>query len=224
MNSVRDDPVLDAVLRRLHAASDAQQAESAAYLGGDGARSTVGNASEWEAGREFWRDKYVALDRDKAEFCYGLCRAKRARRVLEAGTSFGVSTLYLAAAVRDNGGGTVIATEIEVEKASAAKANFVEAGLAGLIDLREGDIREQIHPSDGPIEFLLLDIWVPMVRPTLDLVAPLMPTGAVLVADNTTTRRAEYAEMFAFLGDPANGFTTATLPFLGGFELAIKTT
>jgi predicted O-methyltransferase YrrM len=224
VNSVRDDPSLEAVLRRLHAASDAQQAESAAYLAGDGARSTVGDTAEWEAGREFWRDKYVALDRDKAEFCYGLCRAKRARRVLEAGTSFGVSTLYLAAAVRDNGGGTVIATEIEVQKACVARQNFVEAGLAGLIDLREGDIREQIYTSDGPIEFLLLDIWVPMVRPILELVAPLMPTGAALVADNTAKRRTEYSQMFAFLADPANGFTTMTLPFDGGFELAIRTT
>ena len=51
---------------------------------------------------EFLKDKLIALDRGKAEFCYHVCRALRARRVVEAGTSFGVSTLYLAAAVRDN--------------------------------------------------------------------------------------------------------------------------
>ena len=86
----------------------------------------------------------MALDRDKAEFCYQLCRAVGARRVVEIGTSYGVSTLYLAAAVRDNirvgGDGFVIGTEYEPEKAAAARAQFAETGLAGLIDLREGDL------------------------------------------------------------------------------------
>ena len=61
----------------------------------------------------FMADKLVALDRRKAEFCYLTCRAISARRVVEVGTSFGVSTLYLAAAVRDNGGGVVFAAEYE---------------------------------------------------------------------------------------------------------------
>ena len=84
--------------------------------------------------KTFLRDKLVALDRDKAEFCYQLCRANGARRIVEAGTSFGVSTLYLAAAVRDNtlaagdgANGVVIATEHEPSKACAAKAHFQEA-------------------------------------------------------------------------------------------------
>ncbi len=81
----------------------------------------------------FMSDKLVALDRDKAALCYQLCRALRARRVVEVGTSFGVSTLYLAAAVRDNaredgGTGVVIASEYEPAKASAARAHFAEAG------------------------------------------------------------------------------------------------
>src|SRR6478736_3742718 len=91
--------------------------------------------------KDFRSDKLVALDRDKAEFCYQLCRAIDARRVVEVGTSYGVSTLYLAAAVRDNvraGGGqaVVIGTEHEPAKASAARANFQQAGLDPFIDLR----------------------------------------------------------------------------------------
>src|SRR5437588_5798635 len=82
---------------------------------------------------QFLSDKFVALDRDKAEFCYQVCRALRAKRVVEAGTSFGVSTLFLAAAVRDNlqqdgGTGSVIGTEYEPEKAKAARLNFAKAG------------------------------------------------------------------------------------------------
>ncbi len=94
----------------------------------------------------------VALDRDKAEFCYLLCRSLGATRVVEAGTSFGVSTLYLAAAVRDNQvrDGVVIGTEYEPKKVEIAKANFKEAGLSEFIELREGDLR-QVHRQRGRV-------------------------------------------------------------------------
>src|SRR5262245_21595863 len=90
--------------------------------------------------KAFRSDKFVALDRDKAEFCYQLCRANDARLIVEVGTSYGVSTLYLAAAVRDNvrasgGDGVVIGTEYEPLKASAARAHLRQAGLAQFIDL-----------------------------------------------------------------------------------------
>ncbi len=224
MNSIRDDPRINGLRRTLHARSHAQDAPTAAYLAGHGARSTVGEDDERAAGREFWRDKFVALDEDKAELCYLLGRTHGVRRAVEAGTSFGVSTLYLGAAVRDNGGGTVIGTELEHDKAAIARRHFTAAGLAEIVDLREGDIRDTLAPDDGPVDFLLLDIWIPLVRPTLEMVAPRMPVGAVLVADNTAKRRVEYAPMFEFLDDPANGFTTTTLPYDGGLELAIRTT
>src|SRR6185436_17769921 len=82
----------------------------------------------------FVRDKFVALDPEKCDLCYMLCRSIQARRVVEFGTSFGVSTIYLAAAVRDTvredgGSGLVIGTEIEPTKASVANANLADAGL-----------------------------------------------------------------------------------------------
>src|SRR5206468_4365723 len=119
--------------------------------------------------KPFLTDKLVALDRNKALFCYQLCRALGAGRIVEAGTSYGVSTLYLAAAVRDNGAGTVIATENEPAKAAAARANFAKAGLADRIELREGDLRETLADLSGPIDFVLIDIWTPLARPALEL-------------------------------------------------------
>src|SRR5262249_599410 len=127
--------------------------------------------------KAFRSDKLVALDRDKAELCYQLCRAVDARRIVEIGTSFGVSTLYLAAALRDNiraGGGTgvVVGTEYEPAKASAARAHFAQAGLGDLIDLREGDLRETLRRLEGAVDFMLVDIWIRMARPALELVMP----------------------------------------------------
>jgi predicted O-methyltransferase YrrM len=221
-NSLEDDPRLAMVLRRLHAESEAQGRALASYVAAHGRGSFTGTPPEVAAGRTFWRDKMVALEPAKATFCYLLCRSLNARTVVEAGTSFGVSTLYLAAAVRDNGGGTVIATEYEPEKARLARGHFREAGLADHIDLREGDLRETLKELAGPIDFLLADVWTPLALPALALVAPHMRRGAIAITDNTATYRKAYADYFAYLEDPANGFLTQTLPFEGGLEISTK--
>lgn len=120
---------------------------------------------------------YVALDPDKCAFVYLMLRACGARYVVEAGTSFGVSTIYLALAVGQNvaagagggdhvgsiegGEGRVIATENEASKAAVARQNWEDAGIydvARWIDLREGDLRETLKEGlPGQVDFLLLD-------------------------------------------------------------------
>jgi predicted O-methyltransferase YrrM len=225
MPSLLADPKLESLIAELQAVSQRQEAAGHGdYFRG---RAEAGRTdfSFMDAGdHAYFADKLVALEPDKAEFCYGLCRAIGARRIVEFGTSFGVSTLYLAAAVRDNGGGVVIGTEHEPAKAAAARANFAKAGLSGLIDLREGDLRETLKDLAGPIDFALFDIWTEMARPGLELIAPHLKPGAVICADNTAAPRARvgYADLFAFIEDPANGLRTMTLPFEGGFEMAVK--
>jgi predicted O-methyltransferase YrrM len=138
-----------------------------------------------------------------------------------------VSTLYLAAALRDNLAGTgcigrVIGTEYEPGKAKAARANFAEAGLDAFIELREGDLRQTLKAIDGPVDFVLVDIWIEMARPALELVAPHLREGAIVICDNTRAYREAYADYFAFMDDPANGFRTLTLPFEGGLEMSVR--
>jgi predicted O-methyltransferase YrrM len=220
--SVVRDPELDRLLADLHARSDAQVAALLSYEAEQAKNAHPPARGEIKA---FLGDKLVALDRDKAEFCYQLCRANNARRIVEAGTSYGVSTLYLAAAVRDNvqatgGTGVVIGTEYELGKAQAARAHFEQAGLSSFIDLREGDLRETLKQIGGPVDFMLVDIWIPMARPALELVTPHLEPGAIVVCDNTGRYRSEYADYFAFL--EAEGFRTMTLPFEGGLELSVR--
>lgn len=222
--SVICDPELERLLTALHARSDEQVALVKNYFA---QRAKEANPPTEDEIRVFRSDKLVALDRDKAEFCYQLCRANDARLVIEVGTSYGVSTLYLAAAVRDNvraagGYGVVIGTEYEPKKACAAKAHFEEAGLSRFIDLREGDLRETLKQIDGPVDFVLVDIWITMARPALELITPHLKSGAIVVCDNTEQYRNEYADYFAFLKNPANGFRTMTLPFDGGLELSVR--
>ena len=220
--SVIRDPGLDRLLVDLHARSDAQVAAMRSY---EAERTQNAHPPAEEEVRAFRSDKLVALDRDKAEFCYQLCRANNARRIVEAGTSYGVSTLYLAAAVRDNvqatgGSGVVIGTEYEPNKARAARAHFEQAALNDFIDLREGDLRNTLRQISGPVDFMLVDIWIPMARPALELVTPHLRPGAIVVCDNTEQYRNEYADYFAFL--ETSGFRTMTLPFDGGLELSVR--
>jgi predicted O-methyltransferase YrrM len=134
------------LLRNLHK----QALDEPAYVSTDGPASTA-------------LDKFVALDPDKCVFVYLLLRSMKARFVVEAGTSFGVSTIYLALAVAQNavsGSGRVIATENEPAKAGRARKHWSQAGddIERFIELREGDLRETLK-KDLPeqVDFLLLD-------------------------------------------------------------------
>ena len=222
--SIIRDPELQSLLAALHAKSDQQASLVRSF---EARRTGVENAPSAEDIRAFRSDKLVALDRDKAAFCYQLCRAKDARMIIEVGTSHGVSTIYLAAAVRDNiraygGTGMVIGTEYEASKSAAARAHFERAGLSDFIELREGDLRETLKQIDAPVDFVLIDIWISMARPALEMIAPHLRQGAVVVCDNTQDHRAQYADYFAYLNDPANRFSTMTLPFDGGLELSVR--
>lgn len=175
----------------------------------------------------FLRDKLIPLDPDKCRLCYLLCRAADARRVVEVGTSFGVSTIYLAAAVSDNirasgGSGQVIGTEIDPVKAAHARENLTESGLDGFVELREGDARETLKDAGGAIDFLLIDSWIPLARPILELVAPRLRPGALVACDNVGQFRREYREYLDYVRDPANGFCSVLLPQNGGLELSAR--
>ena len=163
MTSPLNDPKLEALLDRLHAQSDVQIDVTNAYFERRDLEIAIDQDGYYDEDMHgFLSDKMVALDRDKAEFCYLLCRSMRATRVVEAGTSFGVSTLYLAAAVRDNQveNGVVIGTEFEPEKIEIARENFEQAGLSEFIELREGDLRETLQEYQVVlVDFLLVDIW-----------------------------------------------------------------
>jgi len=224
--SVLADPALEAHINALQARSKAQEAETGAWFADRAKKGELSWDGFDDKSHRFMADKLVALEPAKAEFCYLTCRALQARQVVECGTSFGVSTLYLAAAVRDNcgprGGGVVIGTEHEPAKAAAARANFAEAGLSEFIDLREGDLRETLKEIAAPVDFVLLDIWTEMVVPALTLIGPRLREGAVIVADNTASSHRGYEAFFAWLADPANRMRHMTLPFDGGLEMCVR--
>ena len=89
------------LLDRLHALSSEQ--ESA--LKNDKGQPATTDVPAEERNRlrdESMNDKFIALDADKAYFMYNLVRATGALNAVECGTSYGVSTIYLALAVGQN--------------------------------------------------------------------------------------------------------------------------
>jgi len=158
---------------------------------------------------------------EQGDLMYLLCRGLRAKRVAEFATSIGMSTLYLAAAMRDNGGGTVIGSELVPAKVEAARRNLDEAGLADYAEIREGDARQTLRDLGGMVDFALIDGWPLAEGPSLayqviKIVAPQIRIGGYVMNDNAEP------DFLEFIRDPANGFLSISLPLKGGTELCVK--
>lgn len=216
------DPRINAVLERLHAQARRQLPGLIAHYAAVAIASSIGRRRSSDGDIAYHRDKLIPVAPEQGRLIYLLCRSLQARRAVEFGTSFGVSTLYLAAAMRDQGGGQVIGTEIEPDKAHAARTNFAEAGIADYVDLREGDARQTLMDCGGPVDFLLIDGWPRLARAIVELMAPQLRPGAMVVCDNVGHFPREFGDYLAFVRDPGNGFVSSLLPLRGGTELSVK--
>ncbi len=164
-------------------------------------------------------NNFLAVSAEYGRFLYMIARARRATRIVEFGTSMGVSTIYLAAALRDNGGGHVIGTEIEPTKAARARKNLEAAGVSDLVDIRLGDAQETLKDVGADIDMLLVDGAFSLYLPILKLIEPRLTAGAVVLAENAFDK-----DYLAYVRDPANGYLSQALPINEGRgnEFAIK--
>ena len=163
------------------------------------------------------KDLSLAVSRETGALLYMLARACGARTVVEFGTSFGVSTLHLAAALRDNGGGRLITTEFEPSKAARARNNLTEAGLIDLVEIREGDALQTLA-TDLPerIDLLLLDGAKALYPEILDRVEARLRPGALIVADNAD----HSPDYLARVRSPGSGYMST--PFAEDVELSMR--
>ncbi|WP_437591364.1 O-methyltransferase [Sorangium sp. So ce1000] len=220
--SVLPDGRVRAVLRRLHNEADRQVPGVVLHLLPKLPRMLLGRRIDVPGTELDYADKYLALGHDQGAFCYLTARALRASTIVEFGTSFGVSTLWLAAAVRDNGGGRVIGTELVPEKARRAQANLEEAGLASFAEIRVGDATETLRADLGEVDFMLNDGFPLRALDVLKLVAPALRPGAVVVTDNVGVFKADYRDYVAYVRDPRHGFASMTVPFRSGTEYSVR--
>ena len=159
----------------------------------------------------------LAISRETGTLLYMLARSGQARTIVEFGTSFAISTLHLAAALRDNGGGHLITSEFEPSKVARARENLTEGGLIDLVEIREGDALQTLSADlSETVDLLLLDGAKALYPDILDLVEPRLRPGAFVVADN-----AGYSpDYLARVRSPANGYMS--MPFAADVELSMR--
>jgi predicted O-methyltransferase YrrM len=163
------------------------------------------------------KDIPLPVSRETGVLLYMLARSCRARTIVEFGTSFGISTLHLAAALRDNRGGHLITSEFEPSKVARAKQNLTSGGLTDLVEFREGDaLRTLSVDLPETIDLLLLDGAKALYPEVLSLVESRLKAGALIVADN-----ADYSpDYLARVRSPSNGYIS--VPFAEDVELSLR--
>jgi predicted O-methyltransferase YrrM len=167
------------------------------------------------------RHRYMAVNPEFGNLLYALARAVKAKNVIEFGTSFGVSTIYLAAAVRDNGGGKVITTEFLPDKADRARQNLVDAGLEQWVEFRHGDARESLktHVPDE-IDMVFLDGAKGLYLDILNLVAPKLRSGGIVASDNTDSP--DLANFLEHIRTPSNGWISSAIETAKTHEITVR--
>jgi predicted O-methyltransferase YrrM len=214
------DPTARAVVDRLHATAQRQFRSMIGHYLSLLPNMVLGRPLPPAKDMSYFDDKLIPLEAAQGELLYLLTRTSRARCAVEFGTSFGVSTIYLAAAVRDAGaGGRVIGTELVPAKAAQARANLAAAGLADHVEVREGDALTTLRDLAEPVDVLLLDGWPQLAIEVLRVVEPRLADGAVIMVDNVGQFAADLRPVVERLSAPP--YRAAMIPLRGGTLTAV---
>jgi len=212
MNSL-SDPLVAELLERLHQEAASQTPEL---------RKRVAAMGKNEQTPEAWfqelRDFYLPVSREQGQFLYQTVRAVEPDRVVEFGSSFGISAIYLAAGLRDNGRGIVVGSELIEQKATTARRNLSAAGLDDFADIRTGDARLTLNDPRGSIDIVLLDGGPALYIEVLQMLVPHLRPGALVIADNIDDNLHPYA---TWVRNPANGFVSSSITLKDGTEYSV---
>jgi predicted O-methyltransferase YrrM len=170
------------------------------------------------------RDEFLLpVGRDVGAFLHALILARKPKRILELGTSYGYSTLVMADAARAVGA-TVITMELADYKQAFARDMLAKAGLDGVVNFRCGDAVEMIEADPGPFDFILLDIWKELYSPCFDAFYPKLSEEAIIASDNMISPEMARPDVRVYR-DAVRAkadLQTVLLPIGQGIELSVK--
>ncbi|HEY0219088.1 MAG TPA: class I SAM-dependent methyltransferase [Afipia sp.] len=217
MDSLSGGLVAD-VLKRLH--QEAEAADAPLMQAFEGAATSIEQAMSQvvEAETKDLRGLYhgyaanfLSVSPEFGRFLYMCARSCKAKCIVEFGSSMGISAIYMAAALRDMGGGRLIGTDLEPGKVERARANVAAAGLADLVELRVGDARETLKPGvGGDIDMVMLDGAFTLYLSVLTLLESHLKPGAVIIGENAFQPASGYID---YVPDPQNGYLSLPLSF-----------
>lgn len=216
MTTLTTEP-LAPLLDRLFKEADAASSPAMAALSREERERLVRSKTEYLDLYGRLKDLWLPVSRETGTLLYMLARSCGAKSIVEFGTSFGISTLHLAAALRDNGGGRLITSEFEPSKILRARQNLADGGLIDLVEIREGDALKTLS-IDLPetIDLLLLDGAKALYREVLDMVEDGLKPGALIVADNAD----DCPDYLAHVRSDASGYIS--VPFAEDVELSMR--
>ncbi|MBV9881381.1 MAG: class I SAM-dependent methyltransferase [Sphingomonadaceae bacterium] len=170
------------------------------------------------------RDEFLLpVGPEVGAFLHSLILARRPARILELGTSYGYSTLFLADAARQVGG-ILITMDLADYKQAEARTQIERAGLGGVVDFRLGDAVALIDADPGPFDFVLLDIWKDLYVLCLEAFHPKLSDEAIVAADNMIEPDIARPDARAYRAAvrALSDMQSALLPIGSGIELSVK--
>ena len=212
MRSTLDDSSVRRVLDDMHAAADRVDPPLLARAKG---KSLAERAA-------LLREAYIPVSPEAGRFLYTLVRGTQPGTIVEFGTSFGISTIYIAAALRDRGGGVVITTELLVTKAERAREYIRESGLSELVDLRVGDALQTLRGLERDVALVFLDGAKDLYVPVLKLLEPALKPGALVIGDDLDLFPDALAPYLSYVREPANGYVSVKVPIGDAMELSTR--
>ncbi|MEK1943530.1 MAG: O-methyltransferase [Pseudomonas sp.] len=216
MSTLTQQPVAGLLQRLFSQTEDASSAVFPSFAEGELQR-LMHSKTEYQAFYARLKDLPLAVSPATGTLLYMLARSSKAQSIVEFGTSFGISTLHMAAALRDNGGGRLITSEFEASKVAKARAHLEEGGLLDLVEIRQGDALQTLAVDlPASIDLVLLDGAKALYPEILALLESRLRPGALIIADNAD-HSPEYLER---VRSTANGYLS--IPFAEDVELSMR--
>jgi predicted O-methyltransferase YrrM len=216
MDSLSNDPGATVLRRLFREAKIAdgplmERYRDSGLAGDELAKVFEAEAKDYRAVYRTYANNFLNVSANFGRFLYMCARARKAKQIVEFGTSFGISTIHLACALRDSGGGHLIGTELEPSKAKRARENLAAAGLADLVEIRVGDALETLKDGvDKDVDLVLLDGAFSLYLPVLKLLEPHLRDGALVIGENAFEQTPGYLD---YVRNPQNGYLSIQLPF-----------
>ncbi len=219
MPSTLRSPVVANVLRRLHAQADDEDSLVAERVR---ARETeVGHRLAQDQRYELYGEAPLSITPEVGQLLHLLALSTKPRQIVEFGSSLGVSTIYLAAAIRDCGGGKLITSERHTQKVQLALQNLADTGLADLVELRSGDALHTLANIAEPIDLVFLDGRNDLYLPILRLLEPRLSPSGLVVAD-LSANDPDLLPYLEYVREPACSYFSMTVPLDDGVELSTR--
>ncbi|MVA37110.1 O-methyltransferase [Agrobacterium vitis] len=181
----------------------------------------AGPRIEVRGGRDGGEDQRMrAIGPETGRLLHTIVASLSAPKVLEVGTSFGYSTLWLADAAR-LAGGHLTTIELHRYKSAYATDMAARAGLSDHIDFLVGDALELIPAFEGRFDFVFIDLWKDLYLPVLDAVRTKLNAGAIIAADNMIRPGSDEVRNYGRVVRDLPGVRSLLLPVGTGLEISI---